>query len=159
VESVDSGSAAARAGIQPGDRLIQFAGQPVSDGERLRRAVLAAVAPVPATVERPGAAEPLQLQLELEGSPTRLGISWREDSAEPGTVVVTRVIAGSPAADAQLQTGDRIYAVAGQGFTNSEEFSALATSLASPLQLTVERRGHLEHISLNVPPPLPPRQM
>ena len=34
----------------------------------------------------------------LDGAPTQLGLSWREDDAEPGAVFVTRVVPHSPAA-------------------------------------------------------------
>jgi hypothetical protein len=48
----------------------------------------------------------------------RLGVAWREDSAEPGSVFLTRVVPDTPAAVAGLAVGDRIYELNGQPFTN-----------------------------------------
>ena len=52
----------------------------------------------------------------------RLGISWREDEAEPGAVLVTRVVEGTPAAEADFAVRDRIYELNGQTFANASDF-------------------------------------
>jgi len=78
--------------------------------------------------------------------PPRIGISWREDSAEPGAVFVTRVVEGTPAAAAGLAVNDRIYELDGQPFANAAAFEAAITALldaARPeITMLVERRGH-----------------
>ena len=61
VESVDPGSAAERSGIRVGDRFVEFAGQPVRDGDSFRRAVLAAVSPVQVAVQRAHESDPVRL--------------------------------------------------------------------------------------------------
>jgi len=38
----------------------------------------------------------------LAGRPLRLGITWRVDDAEPGTIILTHVVPGTPAARAWL---------------------------------------------------------
>ena len=96
------------------------------------------------------------MQVELDGKPTRVGISSREDAAEPGTILVTRVVPGSPAAIAGLQPGDRIYTIANQPFRGTEDFIELANSLPGPLELTLERRGRLQTVRLDVPEPFQP---
>lgn len=159
VTEVDAGSAAERSGIQRGDRLVEFANQPVRDSELFRRAVLAAQSPVATVLRRSGSPDPIRLSLQLDGSPTRLGLSWREDSAEPSTLIVTRVIPGSPSAAADVRVGDRIYAVDEQPFRTPDEFMNLVTSLASPLRLTLERKGLLQIVSLEVPAPLTPQKL
>jgi S1-C subfamily serine protease len=151
--SVDPGSAADRAGLRPGDRLLEFGGHPLQEAEQFRIDVLAARSPAMVLADRSGQERPLTLLVELEGPPTRLGISWRQDDAEPGTVIVTRVFPGSPAQRRQVHTGDRIYAVAGREFADGEAFFKLVTSLPSPLALTLEREGQIETVTIDVPPP------
>src|SRR5262245_2706474 len=56
--------------------------------------------------------------------PPRLGISWREDDAEPGSVFLVRVVEGTPAAAAGLEVGDRIDELDGQPFRDAAAFQA-----------------------------------
>ena len=85
---------------------MKLAHRDINDASRFQAGVLAAASPVGATIERPGEAEPLEVTLDLPGEPVRLGISWRTDDAEPGSVIVNRVINGSPADLAGLRVGD-----------------------------------------------------
>jgi hypothetical protein len=52
----------------------------------------------------------------------RLGIFWREDDAEPGSVFLVRVVDGTPAAAAGLEVGDRIDELDGQPFADAVAF-------------------------------------
>src|SRR4051812_1142794 len=52
----------------------------------------------------------------IDQPPPRLGMSWREDDAEHGSVLLVRVVDGTPAADAGLQVGDRIDELDGRPF-------------------------------------------
>jgi C-terminal processing protease CtpA/Prc len=110
-------------------------------------------------LQRGAELEPTKLMLDLDGHPTRLGISWREDSAEPGMVLLTRVVPGSPAALAKLTPGDRVYQVAGRDFADGNGFFELVTTLDSPLELTVEREGCFRTVTLKVPPPVAARSL
>jgi predicted metalloprotease with PDZ domain len=76
-------------------------------------------------------------------SPLRLGIAWRTDDAEPDTVIVSHVAAGSAAAAAGLRVGDRIYRLGGRDFSDDTIFAHLARTLPGPLELLVERDGRL----------------
>jgi S1-C subfamily serine protease len=152
VEEVTPNSPAHRADLRAGDRLLRFADRPVQDAQEFRIDVLMAASPVTVTVERPGTEKPIDLKIELAGSPTRIGIAWREDSAEPGTVLLTQVVFGSPAYNAGLSNRDRIYSVNGQSFRTSSELHNLLTTLPSPLELVVERDGRLKTVSLVLPP-------
>ena len=147
---ITRGSAAQQAGLRLGDRVVRFADRDIRDGEHLRRAVLRAPSPAKATVVRPGEDEPLELLVRLPGKPVRLGISWRLDDAEPGTIVLTQVIPGSPAAVAGLRVGDRIYRIAGQDFVDYRHFAHLAKTLPEPLELSVERNGRLRTVVLYI---------
>jgi len=148
VTSVLPGSAADVAGLRTGDRLSKFAGREVHDEKQFKIAVLTAQNPVPVTVNRQGADEPLEMTLELAGEPVRLGISWRTDAAEPRAVIVNRLTPGSPADLAGVHAGDRIYAICGHEFTGSDEFRQLATSLPVPLILEVEAAGRVRIVEL-----------
>ncbi|MBW3600003.1 MAG: M20/M25/M40 family metallo-hydrolase [Planctomycetes bacterium] len=145
-------SAAERAGLRVGDRIVQFAGKPVESDAQLRRAILSASSPVSASIQRAGEDEPREVILDLAGTPVRLGVSWREDAAEPGSLTVTVVIPASAAADAGMRPGDRIYRIAGRTFANGEEFRALAMSLPGPVEVLLERQGRLYPVRLSVPP-------
>ena len=68
-------------------------------------------------------------------------------------MIVTRVVSGSPGRVAGLQTGDRIYAVANEPLKVGRDLYEKFTTLPSPIELTIERKGRLKSVSLEVPPP------
>lgn len=150
---VERGGAADRGGVLVEDRLIEFAGKKVADKTEFRKAVLRAASPVEVVVLRAGAEEPIKLSIELHGKPSRVGIAWRGDAGEPDVVILTRVVPGSPAAEAGLTTGDRIYEVAGEPFSDQQRFFEVLTTLPTPIELTIEREGRVRAVSLDVPPP------
>jgi S1-C subfamily serine protease len=159
VKQVTEGSAAARAGIRAGDRITQFAGHALAADTGFTSLVLAAESPAAVQIVREGAAGPLELSVSLYGSPVRLGIAWRTDAGEPQSVVLARVIPGSPAALAGLRSADRVYSVDGQGFASSAEFQKLVTAAPGPLRLEVERRGQLRTVVVELAPqPVSPSQ-
>ena len=143
VTRVASESAAERSGFRVGDRLIEFDGQVVTDGEQFRLLVLASSNPTEARVVRPGHDDPVELLVTLPGKPVRLGLSWDEDPAEPAMVMLTRIVPGSAADRAGLAARDRVYAVAGESFIGSEGFNRLVTDRPGPIELLVERQGLL----------------
>ena len=128
--------------------LLRFGEQPVVDSAALQQAIVLAPPDVSFTLQHEGQAKPLTLNVRLNGQPVRLGISWRENSAEPGTVTVVRVVPHSPAAQAGLSVADRIHRIGGQTFASQQEFATLAHSLPLPLELLIERRGQLQTITL-----------
>ena len=145
---VVSGSPAEKAGLRPGDRIVRFAGREIHSGDQLSGTVISAQNPASLVVRRPGRPEPLDLTVQLDGKPLRLGITWRVDDAEPGTIILTHVVPGSPAARGGLRLGDRIYQVAGRDFADEKEFIQLANALPEPLELLVERDGRLRTVVL-----------
>jgi peptidase M28-like protein/PDZ domain-containing protein len=146
------GSPAEAAGIRAGDRLLAFDGAPVEDEQRFRLQLFAASGPKKFRVQREGSAEPLDIAIEPRGTPIRVGITWREDPAEPATVLLTQVVSGSAADVAGLKVKDRIYAVGDHRFSGSEEFTKLIGSLPSPLEMLVERQGRLSAAKIDVLP-------
>jgi hypothetical protein len=88
-------------------------------------------------------------------TPPRLGISWRTDDAEPGSVFLTRVVEGTPAAAADLAVHDRIYELDGQPFADADAFQSAITTLLDSGQpeftLVTERRGHTRTVTVKMP--------
>ena len=146
--AVTPGSAADRAGLRVGDKLLKFANQEITSASRFRLAVLAASNPVLVTVQRSSASEPVELSLELLGTPTRLGISWRTDDAEPGSVILNRVTPGSPADLAGLTVNDRIHKVDRQEFNDGEQFRQLVAAASNPMVLEVETAGRIRTVEV-----------
>jgi C-terminal processing protease CtpA/Prc len=143
---VAPGSAADTAGIHPGDRVLEIAGRSIRSGEDLAGAILSAANPVQIVLKPREADSTRELTVELDGEPLRLGVTWRLDEAEPGTVILKQVFPGSAAARAGLRSGDRIYQVAGRDFSDDDQFAEWVTNLPGPLELLVEREGRLTTI-------------
>jgi hypothetical protein len=149
LNTVLADSIAEHAGLKPSDRVTKFAGEVIADGEHLRRLVAQSSGATSVEVVRTGSDKPLLLEMVFPGGPPRLGISWRENDGEPGTVAVVNVVAGSAAEKAGVQRLDRIYKIADQGFTSSDEFQQLAAAASGPTSILVEREGRL--LKLTVP--------
>jgi hypothetical protein len=150
VTRIQYGSPASEAGIQTGDRITEFDGQLIDSDVSMRAAVFAAPATSQVIVTRSDQEQPLELDIQLRGEPMRLGLSWRTDEAEPEAGLVSRVIAGSPAAAAGLRVSDRIYAVNSRRWGDPEQMQDQLVSATLPLTLLVERDGLLETITLGV---------
>jgi len=146
-------SPADRAGLRVGDQIVRFAAQPIATGDDLLAAVATAPVETTAEVQREDESEPQSLQLRLAGQPTRVGITWRVDPANPHSVLLVRVIPGSPAHRAGLQPLDRIYQFNGQDLTSSADLLA-DLHAATTATLRVERRGQLRQVELQLPEPV-----
>jgi len=148
VSRTRAGSPAQKAGLLPGDLIVRFAGREIRADADFFAAVSSAASPAAMIVERPGAEKPLELTVHLDGKPLRWGIYWRLDEAEPGMVILSHVVPGSPADRAGLAPGDRIYRVAGRDFQNETEFVHLIADQVAMLRLLVERDGRLQIVTL-----------
>lgn len=151
VVDVAAGSPAEKAGLERGDRILEFGGWETAQAGDFRTLVHAAVNPVPIVVQRRGESERRTLTARLDGRPRRVGLTWSSDDAEPGTVVVRRVVPGTPADLAGVKVGDRIYAVSGRGFKTSDEFADRIAAQPSPLKLEIERWGRLRTVRVDLP--------
>jgi hypothetical protein len=150
VTALNPGTSAERSGIRPGDKLLEFQGRPIIDEARFRLELLAARGETTFLVQRPGSETPLLYKITPSGDPIRIGITWRLDDGEPGTVIVNQVIYGSAAHAAGLKVGDRIYSVERKNFRTQDEFVALLTSAANSLEMQVERDGRLQTTALKL---------
>jgi hypothetical protein len=148
VSMVAPGSPSEKAGLRVDDCIVRFDGRDIRSDDDFFGAVCTADAAATMTVKRPGEEKSLDLPVKLPGSPLRWGILWRVDDAEPGVVILTHVVPGSPAAQAGLGIEDRIYQVGGRDFTDETAFALLAKTLSKPVQLLVERNGRLRTVTL-----------
>ncbi len=140
------------AGLQVGDVLESINEIPITAATDFGGLVLAAESPISLAVRRGEEPEPRTLSIELRGSPVRLGLAWRGDEAEPGSVILTRVVPGSPADKAGLKLRDRIYSIADQSFDGPEQCGELLRNATLPLPLEIEREGRIEQIVIGQEP-------
>jgi S1-C subfamily serine protease len=152
VDQVVIGSPAAKAGVVVGDHITAVDGREISDAALLPAAVLRAEKDIELTIVRHGGTQ--ELVVPLDGAPVELGISWREDDAEPGVVFVTRVIPYSPAARAGLAVHDRIYALDGELFADGngllQGIQRLLAENAESMRLEVETAGSVRTVDVDM---------
>jgi Do/DeqQ family serine protease len=174
VSSVVPGSAAAKAGVERGDVIVAFGGEPVDDSNSLRNHV-AEMKPgsdVTFRVWRNGQEKELHGRLgelagpksaanEDAGEPQRgaLGLSVRpltsEDARELGVsgrkgLVVAGVDPAGPAAAAGFQAGDLIEEVNGKPVTDASELrSAVKAAGDRPALVLVHRKGGSLYLTLS----------
>ena len=114
---------------------------------------LVATADAKTTISIVRGGQSADLPITLRGNRARLGFAWRTDDAAPGSVIVTRVTPGSPAAKADLRVNDVIYRIGASDFATSDDFHKLASTLPLPFEIVVERKGKID--TRNIEPWLP----
>lgn len=150
IGAVRAESAAAKAGLQPGDRVVRFGrAQNPTWEDVLTEAALTATGPVPVEVERAGSRLSLQLDLPegAQSDPARVG--WVPD----GRLVVQAVLHDSPGERGGLRPGDVLLALNGEPLRPSAtEENPLSERLQQtkdrPVVLTVERHGAQQEITV-----------
>ena len=162
VDDVVAGSAAARAGLQSGDRITAIDGTTIAKFSDLQRIVSqSAGKPLEFAIERRGRNLSFNITPELREITDPLcnkvmmgAIGIRRD-APP---VINTVKAGSGAAKAGLKPGDRVLEVAGKPITFTSELrTAIDGSAGKPLALKVDRAGSLHAVTVT-PEPRKPRE-
>ncbi len=151
ITQADPGSAAEIAGIRPGDRIVKFDGAAVHSAAEMREAVTEAPEETTAVVVHRGESSARSVPVHLLGPPHPIGIFCRTDDAEPGTLIVSRVLPGSVADRAGLKLNDRILRVAGHPIRSEQELSALVARQTGVRSLEVERDGELRNFSVTLP--------
>jgi hypothetical protein len=148
VLAVSSDSPAASAGLQVHDRIIEVNGQTIETARDCMNAVQNSGENLSLVVARLGLAEGLELALTLEGADLPLGLLLRQDDAEPGVLIVARVLAESPGEVAGVEMDDRIYEVNGAPCNSLEAWTALTADAASTVELEIERSGVVQVLEL-----------
>ena len=141
VTRVVPGGPADLAGILVDDEILRINDRPVVGSKSFVVRVLASPASAEFVVRREGQDTPLPLKAQLQGNPTKLGITWHSTAAEPNTFTIVRVIKGSLAEHAGLRTGDRIWDVNQKQYSPSAELLKSLKDVEFPVTFTLERNG------------------
>lgn len=146
--NVRAGSPAERSGLQIGDQIETWNGLPIDKPADFRSLVLTSTNPVEVSIRRVDDEEIIPLTIELDGRPLRVGISWRADPAEPGCVIVSRIVSHSPADRAGLKVADRIHTISGTPVKSLQQFHELVSSLPLPIEFEFERDGRIQQVTV-----------
>ena len=165
VTAVDRGSAAGRAGLQPGDILTTLNGKPLRDGQQLRNAE--GLLPLGSTLQlgvlRNGHLQQVDATLSAEPRPSldggqldaRLrGVRFSEPPpSQRGNgfdgVTISAVQPGSAAARAGLRVGDALVGVGSQRITSLRVLRGLAGVQPRQLVLLVADQGGTRYVVVN----------
>ncbi|HTO08536.1 MAG TPA: RIP metalloprotease RseP [Myxococcota bacterium] len=138
VGTVVPGSAAARAGIHDGDRIVAAGGESLWRWIDLQEKLQASGAPgMPLTIERANGerAETTLVREKDDGGAWKdMGLQWQVPEAVVGVTGPQ-----TPAALAGLETGDRVTAVNGAPVSNLRELRQQVAAARPPLELDLER--------------------
>ena len=143
VVAVLKDSPAEKAGIRPGDRVVEFAGVDNPTWERASLAFLLSSmeSPISVVVERQGPEASRQVPLSIPTEAVRdPGDIYSLVGFPSDPVVVGRLATGGPGERSGLRVGDRIVAVNGQQPVSPEYLRFLIQQNADkPLEMVVER--------------------
>ena len=157
ITEVVADAPAAAAGWQEGDRIVEAAGEPVNDVNDLGPLTQDfAGRELPVTVVR-GGEEIETTVVPRENPPAGEGRTGIElTNVRIANIEISEVPAGSPAAAAGLQAGDRITAVDGVPVTDYMAYAGYIRNRAGqPVEVTVQRDGESVVIPVTVPPTVP----
>ena len=146
IEGVKHDSPAAKAGLQPGDRIVKVDGIQNPTWEQLQpRVWLSPNQPLTVTIQR--GAETFQKTIVPQAVTTSEVGSAGWYPEEP--VIVGQLEAGTPAAKAGLKENDRIVAMDGQPLVSIEAMiERLQQTKDKPVDLTVQRGGETQNFHL-----------
>lgn len=141
-------SAAAKAGIQDGDRIVKFEGQSNPTWENIEiKEISSAFRPLHVTIDRAGRRFDTTVTPVLS---ERYGVGYAGWDAR-GAVQLAAVEAAYPAEKAGLKKGDMIVAVNGQPIHSPTKFQELIkNSGGRPISVEVLRKG--EHLTVSIQP-------
>ena len=145
-------SPADTAGLQEQDRLLKFNNSKIRDDAHFREMVSQAARQTSVTVARPGQENPLVLNITFPAQPFQLGMLWRTDPAEPRSVTVIQVVAGSAAAQAGLKAGDRLLQLGDHVVQGNKGLETFVQSMPAKVTARIERAGQTKQLSIQLPP-------
>jgi regulator of sigma E protease len=150
VSEVEAGKPGAKAGLQPGDRLISVKGEAVEDVNDVQRIVsMNAGTPLPLVYERNGMRR--QTTLTPEKVQGDYGPMGRAFVGFGGSPVIGSVLPDTPAATAGLRAGDRLVSVNGKPATSLDDY-AKASEAGKNAPLVVQVQRGAETLQVTVPP-------
>jgi hypothetical protein len=155
LKEVIQGTAAARAGLKKGDRLLAIAGKQLSPTEFLTfTRTLKAGQDIDLVIERAGKSEAIKLQLARgPAGVTEPRLGFTADPADSkGGVLVTGVVTNGPAAKAGLKKGDRIVRIDDVAIVDRTAYLEVTRTLQSgaSVRMTVERNGQRQQLLMAV---------
>jgi regulator of sigma E protease len=143
VVDVAAGSPAQKAGIRAGDRLVSIAGRDARDPQtEAEEITLSPGTKKAVVVEREG--KRITVETETGQDPVfHLGFpGWIPVREGIGPAVIDQVVAGTPAAHAGLQVGDKVLGLDDRSPVSEPELRALILASAGrPIRLRIERDG------------------
>lgn len=154
ITSVRRGTPASMAGLRQGDRITMFQSVLVSSAEQVIQSTWQAQGEVPIQIMRSGVPGPLDLIATFTGKRWRIGVSWRQDQADPTVYLVTQVAEGSPAEAAGIRVKDRIYSVNGLAVPTTDALLQMLGAEAGPFDVVIEREGNIQQVVLAPGPPV-----
>jgi regulator of sigma E protease len=168
ISAVSPGGAAWRAGLQPGDRIIQINDLPSADERPLRfRDLMEAVALSDAEkgvrfkVQREGVAESIWITIKPDEAIAKRSLAPTIGAAGPDTTELREkepVADNTPAAETKkFEGGDRIMAVNGHPVKNFQDLQGqFARNPSRALEITLERKDEeadkMTSLDVSVPP-------
>ena len=146
------GSAAATAGIEPGDRVVSYDNQENPTWEQMNvRSILNLNHTVSVVVNRNGQQVPLELPLadNSKGQEFTLGKIGLLPAIQTTPVKVAVVTPGSPAAKAGIEAGDQFDSIDGHTFHGTESIiSYLQSRKGAPVDLVVNHAGTVSKMTV-----------
>jgi regulator of sigma E protease len=150
ISTVDAGKAGAKAGLQPGDRILSVKGEPVADVNDVRMIVsMNSGTPLHVVYERNGVKRETTLTPDKEeGDYGPVGRAFVAFGTSP---VIGSVLPDTPAAKAGLRAGDRIVAVNGKPAATLEDYGA-ASEAAKTKPVTLQVARGAQTLTITIPP-------
>ena len=150
ISGVNEDSPAQVAGALPGDHIVKAGGQEIENRNDLTRAInLNGGNAMEWVVDRNGILELIRVQPTFEQPPGRwlTGIAISQNT---GQLEVLQVLAGSPAENAGLQSGDVLLRSGGQSITQTRELiDAIEASQGVPMDWVISRDGQEQVLSVS----------
>ena len=149
---VKAGGAAETAGIQKGDRIVNFGGVENPTWERIQHdAMISPEQNIPVTVERAGQKLPLTIKpTKVDMNGNSVGEVGFQPDAGVEPVVIGTIKQDAPAAQSGLQTGDRVLSFNDATVRNRQELAEqIKANKDAPAKMSIERSGHQQEIRTN----------
>lgn len=131
VKEITEGSAAERAGLKPGDKIVKMAGKEVKSNDALIEVIQEAEQKSTVVVLREG--KEIELKVVWDRAP---GFRTGEDG-----ITVTRVNDNTPFSKAGLKEGDRILKIDGREVADFNAIRAALRELGKKIKVVIQRAG------------------